>query len=74
MSDKIDDIDNIHINSMPSPNYTYPINSIYNLNLRGRKYSENGDKKRAITDFEAALKIDPKNTEYSDNLKRVRGW
>ena len=32
MSDKIDDIDNIHINSMPSPNYTYPINNIYSLN------------------------------------------
>jgi len=32
MASKIDDIDNMYINSMPSPIYTYPINNIYNLN------------------------------------------
>jgi len=49
-------------------------NDAETLNQRGNAYYRNGDKDLAIADFLTALKIDPQNTEYSDNLKQVRGW
>jgi len=43
------------------------------LNLRGVAYLRNEDKIKAIADFEASLKINPKNTIVNNNLERARG-
>jgi len=44
---------------------------------RGSAYGQQGNYSAAIADFEMALKLDPGNYEYIDNIamtKRARGW
>jgi len=43
-------------------------------NNRGYAYERKGYIQQAVADYECALRLDPNNTQYRDNLQRVRGW
>jgi len=42
-------------------------------NNRGYAYELIGDKQRAYIDYQSAVQLDPNDTMYRDNLKRIMG-